>query len=273
MTRQISIPTKQQVDDTVQYIIEDFKNTDIVDIDAIHEKEWYDQEKSLIVNWDVFPKHVMRYNKITYTMRDIIEIKKQYNCDENTIICFPRHHKFTNSKDEEETGVYYNAYPMYNLEERWNDVREYVPKELPPLYELVKFNNINLVYGPEKASRSGNYSTIANKQGVQDLIRLGSDDSILYFHELAHCYDNKLHTIRLNGSHLTEEIIADVVQCTLSMIYGKDTIQLSMSHLAKYKRVKDPAKINKDCKRLLKRITNVLHSIVDDANTIASQIE
>ena len=263
MTRQTSIPTKQQVDDTVQYVLEKFNDTELDNRSIIvNHPEW--KLDSFYIKWQT--KTEILLSDIEPNVDDLRSWKNKRGFDDKVkaVICFPKYKEFINSKDEEVTGVYYNAYPMYNLERYIDMLPEYTPKELPPLYELCKYNDISVIYGPEQRGLGGLMYN-ANKQMV-----LNHDIMDSFFHELAHYYDYRVHNFK-SSQKRTQEIIAELTACTLSMIYGRDTTQKSMSYINHYMWQHTPKDISKRCRKVLKRITNVLHSIVDDAKKVHNQ--
>ena len=268
MTRQTSIPTRQQIDDTVQDVFERFNDTEIDKNFTMIDHVWSVDPK-LDVSWC----QSVLFADISPNMDDIKSWKKQHNYDDKrrAIICFPKQKEFTNSRDERETGVYYNAYPMYNLERYIDVLPEYIPQELPPLYGLAEYNNINVLYGPNKRGYGGflrrKVKWIKYEPNTNAFIQLSHDKMETYFHELAHYYDHKVHKFNHSGK-VPSEVIAEVTSCVLAMIYGKDITQDSFSYIACHVR-KDAPAVRKRCNRVLDRITNVLHSIVDDAEKLA----
>ena len=261
MTRQTSIPTKQQIDDTVQYVFEKFDDTEL-------------NNRSIIVNhpeWKLDSFYIRFQRKTEILFSDIEpnvddlrlwKDKHGFNDKTKAVICFPKYKEFVNCKDEVEKGMYYNAYPLHKLERKMDLMQEYVPQELPPLYELCKYNNISVIYGPERQGRGGSMYCSKNQ------MILNHDIMDSFFHELAHFYDYHIHNFK-SSQKRTQEIIAEVTACTLSMIYGRDTTQKSMSYINYYMWQYTPKDISKRCRKVLKRITNVLHSIIDDAEKLA----
>ena len=87
------------------------------------------------------------------------------------------------------------------------------PAELPPLYDLAEKFAIKVSYKPFYDQAYGEYTLSENK------ITLRSHDANIFFHELAHAVHNTFKRLK-SGQHADQEIVAEIVGCTLCEIYG-----------------------------------------------------
>ena len=255
MTR---IPTKQQVNDTIDYTIQQIKYTNIKELSSINHKEWteYPQFK---IDWDSNPT-ILVSNK-TPTPQDILNYKTFNDKDlvQDAIFCIPK-----TGIDEGEKRTYYNAYPLRHLEHHIGMLPEYDPKELPPLFELMEYRDVQVIYGPTPEDVGGSLH-VSNEMVF---MTLGNDRMETYFHELGHLYDKKFTTEYDNI--ISDEIIAEVTACVLSMIYGKDITESTTSYLSLYVN-SDTTLISQLVEKLSNRIKGVLYTIFSDSYKLSKR--
>ena len=283
MTRQIVIPTKQHADSILRYILDTFKYIDNHTESIVLKHPDWKHDPDIHGDWCSKPK--ILYTDIETNIDDIQSWRNTNKHYEQTdaMVCFPKQMEFKNCRDEVETGTYYNAYSLFRLEENMDKIKEYAPKELPPLYDLAKFNNIRVIYGPGK--EWGGFMRVERSDDDKSIMRtmqLAHDISDLFFHELAHCYDYNLWRNELrnydgsgvfihdqnNGSDV-RELTVELTACTLSMVYGRDTIEKSISYIERKLHCKNRRHLLNNCNKVLQRTMNVLHSILDDAEKLA----
>lgn len=87
------------------------------------------------------------------------------------------------------------------------------PFKSPPLYDLAKKFGIKVNYKPFYDQSYGEYAPSKNE------ITLRSHDANIFFHELAHAVHNTFKRLK-PGQHADQEIVAEIVGCTLCEMYG-----------------------------------------------------
>lgn len=164
--------------------------------------------------------------------------------------------------EDEETGekeshlIGFRAMPVFKVEAtdgKKIEVIDYSPKILPPLFGVADKLGIQVEYKPLSAGLYGFYSDLNRK------ITLGSEDAIVYFHELAHgvnaTFSDMKDTVRA-------EIIAEVVAGALCQLQGINGYDKEV-----YEYVKSYCK-GTDDKQVVKTVLGVLNDVEKIINII-----
>lgn len=93
-------------------------------------------------------------------------------------------------------------------------LKDYQPVELPPLYAVAKKFNILVKYLPIAPDRLGDTQPDGSK------IRLGSKDTSVFFHELAHAIHARIEGGLKGGQQSDQETIAEFTSTVLMDFYG-----------------------------------------------------
>ncbi len=88
---------------------------------------------------------------------------------------------------------------------------DYVPPELPPLYEVAEHFGM-VRYFPHTSRELGSCSTRGN-------ITLYTADVDVFFHELGHQIHGTIKPLK-GGQHTDQELVAEMVSCVLCELYG-----------------------------------------------------
>ena len=89
----------------------------------------------------------------------------------------------------------------------------YTPAELPPLADIAKKFNIQVEYVPVTPDKLGDCKTDGSK------IRLGSQDTRVFFHELSHAIHARIDGKLKGGQQIDQETIAEFTTAVLMDFY------------------------------------------------------
>ena len=131
------------------------------------------------------------------------------------------------------------------------------PKQLPPLAEVAERWGIKVRFD---GTRHGEFGSFSKSDGE---IRLCTDDVSTFFHELAHLAHSRIEDLK-PGQDARQEIIAQLVACTLARSYGYDNgvDGYTYNYVAHYAASGDPETVGKACYRVLGMAEKVLDMIL-----------
>lgn len=170
-----------------------------------------------------------------------------------------------NGKEKKEKIlVGFRSIPVFRYEDtEGKPLEEYKPKELPPLYDLAKFNGIDVRWTNTVEGECGSI-VLENKA-----MRLSTESPDTFLHELIHFYDLKNRDDVVNGQDKTQEIVAQLGACVLAKMYGYDFKEYTWNYIASYSETKDPEKIGRECIAVINRVGKVIDEILNDAEKLA----
>ena len=91
---------------------------------------------------------------------------------------------------------------------------DYAPRELPPLADVARRMGVSIDYMPLPSDRLGSCATDGKR------IKLGSQDPLVFFHELAHAAHSRLEGKLRGGQDTNQEVVAEFTAATLMHLYG-----------------------------------------------------
>jgi hypothetical protein len=91
---------------------------------------------------------------------------------------------------------------------------DYKPRNLPPLSDVAKRLGVRVDYAPLPVGRLGHCAADGSH------ISLGTHDSIVFFHELAHAAHARLDGKLRNGQDPAQETVAEFTAAVLMHLYG-----------------------------------------------------
>ena len=179
---------------------------------------------------------------------------------------------FTKQEKDEKTNeitkipilVGFEAVPVFAIEDTEGEpLMEYTPKELPPLYELAKKEDLTVEYTDSTNGANGSYCKQTNK------ITLHTEAKDTFLHELIHHYDLKTHKPK-PGQDQTQEIVAQLGAATLYKMYtGKDDVDAyTWGYLASYVNSTDQETVISTCLKVIDRVGKAIQAIVNDAEEL-----
>ena len=128
------------------------------------------------------------------------------------------------------------------------------PKTLPPLADVARHWGISVRFD---ATRHGEYGSFSKSDAE---IRLCTDEVSTFFHELAHAAHSRIEELK-PGQDATQEIVAQLVACTLARSYGYDADGYTYGYLGYYAGGSDPETIGKSCYRVIGTVEKILELI------------
>ena len=256
MTRK-TIPTKQQADDMLLDTIDKFDNMTVKPCTGGKSPQNWNHESRFAVNNGSNDSYIFLSGMPS--KQDIKVIKKALTSNWSNLQCGVQRNYM--NKDEEVTGKYFNPYMMVDLENHYDEIPEYIPKELPPLYDCTVQDKIFVMYGPDQKGKGG--SVIRTTK--QMIMFLSNDKPSTFFHELGHCYDYMYHKDK-QQSVVDNEIVAELTSCVLSRLYGSNRLTSCKRYIANHTSLfGEDDLVVQGCKKVLDRTKNVLHSILTSA--------
>jgi hypothetical protein len=106
---------------------------------------------------------------------------------------------------------------------------DYTPKELPPLVDVAERLGISISWQPTPADRLGDCKVDGSR------INIGTHDTSVFFHELAHAAHAKVNGRLKGGQHAGQETIAEFTACVLMQLYGiEDRSGNAWQYIANY---------------------------------------
>lgn len=147
--------------------------------------------------WQKVGRKVKKGSKAAYIVRPHTIKKKEEEDDEETVV------------------VGFSPVPVFAASSTEGEaIPAYTPLKLPPLIEVAKEYGIDVEYVPVASDRLGD----CTKEG--DRIRLGSSDSRIFFHELAHAMHAKIDGSLKSGQQVDQETVAEFTAAVLMEFYG-----------------------------------------------------
>lgn len=108
-------------------------------------------------------------------------------------------------------------------------VSTYVPVEYPPLLDVAQKFGLAVEYAPISPDKLGDCQTDGSK------IRLGTHDSAVFFHELAHAIHARIDGELKQGQNKTQETVAEFTSAVLMDLYGVgDSSGKAWSYISHY---------------------------------------
>jgi hypothetical protein len=127
------------------------------------------------------------------------------------------------TRQEQRTVVIgFKPVPVFRLEDTDGAPVEYptyAPPTLPPLQAVAEAWGYTITYGPGDGQCFGWTNPAARR------IHLMTHEPGTFWHELGHAADARRHTLR-GGQDPAEEIVAETVAATLSILYGTEAQRL-----------------------------------------------
>lgn len=130
------------------------------------------------------------------------------------------------------------------------------PRTLPPLADVAKHWGINVRFDATRHGEFGSFSKTDSE------IRLCTDEVSTFFHELAHAAHSRIEELK-PGQDATQEIVAQLVACTLARSYGYDADGYTYGYIAHYAGGGDPETIGKSCYRVIGTVEKILELIFE----------
>lgn len=138
---------------------------------------------------------------------------------------------------------------------------DYSPPELPPLSEVAEAWGIEVRYTETVSKGAWGYVTSGGRT-----ITLGTHDTQVFFHELAHkAHEKVIGKPLVGGQDPHQEIVAETVAAVLANLHGiEGNIDSAREYVASYAKV-DPEQVTKELHRHLSTIEKVLTLILSTA--------
>ena len=90
---------------------------------------------------------------------------------------------------------------------------DYIPLELPPLADVAKRLGVDITWQPLPSDRLGSYNI------RDESVKLGTHDTSVFFHELAHAAHDKLGSRLKGGQDAQQETVAEFTAAVLMQMY------------------------------------------------------
>jgi hypothetical protein len=124
----------------------------------------------------------------------------------------------TDDGGEEERLVGFRAiavFPIHDTEAERGEALDYTPRQLPPLMDVARRLGVDVAYAPTRPGALGNCTADGSA------ITLGSEDPVVFFHELAHAAHRRVMGRDLKGGQDPhQETTAELTAAVLTHIYG-----------------------------------------------------
>lgn len=174
---------------------------------------------------------------------------------------------FTGDDIQKEISIIkgFKAIPVFRVEDTEGEPLpdyNYVPPELPPLFDVAKQFGV-VKYYPYNHRELGSCSLSGN-------IALYSEDVDVFFHELGHQVHGTIKPLR-GGQHIDQEIVAEMVACVLCELYGyQGYLWQGWEYMRAYAG-QDPKKALKVIMDVLNEVEAVVGKILDVKEQISNQ--
>lgn len=146
------------------------------------------------------------------------KIDRQVKKGSKAIYIFRPHTIKKNDENGEEENICigFSTVPVFpaSCTKGENSPSGYIPAELPPLADIAKKFNITVEYVPVTPDKLGDCKTDGSK------IRLGSQDTRVFFHELSHAIHARIGGSLKGGQQIDQETIAEFTTAVLMDFYG-----------------------------------------------------
>lgn len=144
----------------------------------------------------------------------------------------------------------FRGVPVFRVEDTEGEpLPTYKPPEPPPLFDVAKKFVDDVKYQPFVGRYYGCF-----KPGKREIV-LTTHDAEVFFHELAHAVHDQVRPGGLKGGqHAEQEIVAEVVACTLCELYGYEGyIWHGLQYIQSY--------AGRDAQQALKAVMGVLSDV------------
>ncbi len=170
--------------------------------------------------WQHLDRHIKKGSKAAYILRPNT-IKKTREVEGKT--------------KEDYHCIGFSTIPVFpaSMTEGDTPLPDYTPVDLPPLSEVAKRLGITVNYLPVAPDRFGSCDVTGRN------IRLGTKDTAVFFHELAHAVHARLEGKLQRGQQAQQEVVAEFTSTVLMELYGvRDHTGNAWQYIGKY--AKDP---------------------------------
>lgn len=149
--------------------------------------------------WQNAGRTVKKGSKAVYILRPKLAKVNQENEEENKNIC-----------------IGFAPIPVFaaSCTDGDENLPTYEPVKYPSLLEVAKKFGIAVEYAPISPDKLGDCQTDGSK------IRLGTHDTAVFFHELAHAIHARIDGELQQGQHKTQETVAEFTSAVLMDLYG-----------------------------------------------------
>ena len=131
---------------------------------------------------------------------------------------------------------------------------EFKPKKRPELEYVAQKLGCKVVYN-ELIGALGYYHRVTKE------IHLATTDQTVFFHELGHAIDHKLHKDFIKMPKAKREAVAELTSCVIARMYGIDMLAHSQNYLSRY--TKGKAYVANLTMGVLNKVGNVLDFIFE----------
>lgn len=164
--------------------------------------------------WQNAGRTVKKGSKAVYILRPKLAKIKKENEEENKNIC-----------------IGFAPIPVFaaSCTDGDENLPTYEPVEYPPLLGVAKKFGIAVEYAPISPDKLGDCQSDGRK------IRLGTHDTAVFFHELAHAIHARIDGELKQGQHKTQETVAEFTSAVLMDLYGAgDTSGKAWNYISHY---------------------------------------
>lgn len=163
--------------------------------------------------WEAIGRHVRKGARAFYILAPLTRTVSAIVTDSDT----------GETREEHRTIVYgFRTVPVFRLEDTEGDAVKYPcyePPTRPPLEAVAHAWGYTITYGPGDGECFGWTDPRAKR------LHLMTHEPGTFWHELGHAADARRHTLR-GGQDPEEEIVAETVAATLSILYGTEAQRL-----------------------------------------------
>jgi hypothetical protein len=123
-----------------------------------------------------------------------------------------------------------------------------IPRQLPPLYEVAARLGVSVKFQPVIPDRLGDYG--------HDVINLGSDDPLVFWHELSHAGHKAVDPDYASRTSAYKEVVAEFTACVLANLYGCDYSGTAWKYLQMFST--DPLKAIMKAGQFIEKVLELL---------------
>lgn len=206
------------------------------------------------VQWKQNKRQVQKGSKAFQLIRPVFKEIPVYDDDGNPVMIKDENGNLIQKKEDKLVG--FAPFNVFAIEDTLGAEYKTFDVKIPHLKDVAKRIGVNIKAGHTTHKNANAWYSITNKEIV---IGTKNNQEYLYFHELGHAVDDYLKT--LNKDNKDNEIVAEVVACTLARLYGQDMTQHSATYLRYFEKSKEELK--EDMIHLFGRIQKVLDFILE----------
>ncbi len=166
--------------------------------------------------WEQVGRLVKKGERAVYILRPVMERMRKEDSEE---------------LEEKYTCIGFSTVPVFaaSTTEGSCQLAAYIPVKYPPLYQVAQKMGISVEYVPVSSDKLGDCQIDGSK------IRLGSHDTRIFFHELAHAIHAKIDGELKPGQQQTQETVAEFTAAVLMDLYGfEDTTGNAWNYISGY---------------------------------------